>query len=351
MSNTKVNDVVAGLRSFAKEYYFKDEYLRELFSLQDEMVNLTFNEGHAANSDLRIWDVEKHLEELNERCGYPATDELNVFEKDCREFCNLIKALVSGIKGENKAAQAVNRYKGEMEVLRNVELSDGEHKTEIDEIVITKKGITILEVKNTSRDIFISESGNYYRVGEFTNFDCNIAMKMAFREELIKSTLEKAGIHNIPIQSVLVFTDSRIRIHNKYQELRVCFPCQVSSIIFSQSSEDIMTEKIVKIRSIIEHSRVSKAYIPDFDTEKFKSDFATVFVRLEEASNKMDSWEKEPDQIYAESADTQTNDSVTQEKKTQKNKTIDLAETIIPLAAIVASCAIALLGKKRGGGR
>ena len=49
-------------------------------------------------------------------------------------------------------------------VLRNIELSDGALRSELDAIVITPKCLTIVEVKNTGKDIFIDENGNYFPI-------------------------------------------------------------------------------------------------------------------------------------------------------------------------------------------
>ena len=76
-------------------------------------------------------------------------------------------------------------------ILKNIELKDGDDRTELDAVVITPYGITIVEVKNTARDIFIDENGNYYRTGEFLNWDCNIVQKMNLKEDLLKRALEK----------------------------------------------------------------------------------------------------------------------------------------------------------------
>ena len=66
--NKRVEEIKNSMNSFAKELYNKGEVLPELLSLQSELVNLTFNGNHAENANLRIWDVESHLDILNEEC-------------------------------------------------------------------------------------------------------------------------------------------------------------------------------------------------------------------------------------------------------------------------------------------
>ena len=72
MNMNRVNELMASMNSFGKEAYHKSELLDEMFALQSEIVSLTFNEDHAATADLKIWDVERHLEQLNADCGNAA---------------------------------------------------------------------------------------------------------------------------------------------------------------------------------------------------------------------------------------------------------------------------------------
>ena len=182
MEMNRVNELMASMKSVGKEAYHKSELLDEMFTLQRELVALTFNEDHAATADLKIWDVERHLEQLNQDCGNVADEELSRFEEGCKTLCNLIKAEISGNRGEYKAFRTLEYVKSNHITLKNVELRDGDLRTELDAVVITPYGITIVEVKNTAKNIFIDEEGSYYRTGEFLKWDCNIAQKMDLKE-------------------------------------------------------------------------------------------------------------------------------------------------------------------------
>ena len=283
----RVNELMANMKSFEKEAYHKNELLDEMFSLQREVVALTFNEDHASTADLKIWDVEKHLEQLNQDLGNVADEELRRFEKGCKILCNLIKAEVSGNRGEYKAFRSLEFVKSEHIALKNVELSDGELRTELDAIVITPFGMTIVEVKNTAKNIFIDEDGNYYRTGEFLKWDCNIAQKMDLKEELLRKVLKSKGIEDVAINRVVVFTDSRIEVHNKYANLCTCFSSQLAHIIDGFKNQINMSkEDMEAIEVAIKLAEHKEAYPFGFDVMQFKKDFATVMALLEEASAK-----------------------------------------------------------------
>lgn len=73
----RIKEIISLMPSLSKDAYRKEELLPEHFGLQSEMINLTYNDDHAENGKLRIWDVENHFEKLNEEYGHVADEELN----------------------------------------------------------------------------------------------------------------------------------------------------------------------------------------------------------------------------------------------------------------------------------
>ncbi len=285
MNMNRVNELKASMKSFGKDAYYKNELLDEMFSLQSDIVTLTFNEDHADTANLKIWDVERHLEQMNENCGNVADEELRRFKSGSWKLCNLIKAEISGNRGEYKAFRNLGNLKSENIILKNVELKDGDFRTELDAIVITPYGVTIVEVKNTSRNIFIDEEGNYYRTGEFLNWDCNIAQKMDMKEDLLRKALANAGMENVVVNKIVVFTDSRIVVQNKHPQLRTCFVSQLTYIIDGfRSQMNISREEMEEMEGSIREVECKEAYPVGFDVEQYKTDFATLMTVLEEAS-------------------------------------------------------------------
>lgn len=286
MNKNRVNELMASMKSFSKDKYQKSELLPEMFNLQCEIVGLTFNDDHAATAELKIWDVERHLEQLNKDCGGVAEKELRKFRDQSREFSNLIRAEVSGNRGETKTLRALEGIQSQNVILRNVELSEGGRRTELDFVVITPAAITIVEVKNTAKNIFIDENGDYYRNSEYQRLDCNIAEKMRTKEELLDSALTKGGIKDYVIKSVVVFTDNRIEVHNKYQHIQTCFVSQLASIIDGFGMASISAP--VDMRSAetaIQSVAFKESYPFEFDVAQYKENFATLMAVLEDASS------------------------------------------------------------------
>lgn len=95
----RINEITSQITAFTKDSYSKSEFLPELFKLQQEIVDLTFNSDHAENGNLRLWNVETHFQEMNEEHGHIADAELEKFIRSSKEVCNTIKAEISGNKG------------------------------------------------------------------------------------------------------------------------------------------------------------------------------------------------------------------------------------------------------------
>lgn len=287
MNENRVNELVASMNSFGKEAYYKRELLDEMMALQREIVTLTFNGEHAATADLKIWDVERHLEQLNEECGHVADEELNQFESGCKVLCNLIKAEISGNRGEYKAFRTLDYIRTDHIILKNIELKYGDDRTELDAVVITPYGITIVEVKNTARDIFIDENGDYYRTGEFLNWDCNIVQKMNLKEELLKRALEEEGFADVDINKIVVFTDNRIKVQNKCTDIKTSFASQLPYLIEGfKKRTDLSKTAMEQIEEVIKNAESKEAYPFEFNTAKYKEDFSRLMVALEDASAK-----------------------------------------------------------------
>ena len=294
MKMNRVNELMASMNSFGKDAYYKSELLNEMFNLQSEIVALTFNDEHAATANLKIWDVERHLEQLNQDCGNVADEELRRFKDGSWKLSNLIKAEISGNRGEYKAFSKLDTLHTDHIILKNVELKDGDQRSELDAIVITPSGITIVEVKNTSRNIFIDEEGNYYRTGEFLKWDCQIAQKMDVKEELLRKVLADAGIENIKINRIVVFTDYRIQVQNKCESIRTCFASQLTYIIDGlKSADQLSREDMDNMEFLIRDAECKEAYPVGFDVKQYKTDFATLMAVLEEASAKTKTLEAE----------------------------------------------------------
>ena len=284
MSKERIIEIINNLKAFDKETYKRDELLPELLKLQTEMVEMTFNEEHASIANLKIWDVKDHLVQLNNESGNIAHEEIKKFSDEAYDFSNMIRGIISGNKGEAKVFNILDSYKyNGNALLKNIELSNDGERTEIDALVVTPKALVIVEVKNTGRDIFIDENGDYYRMGRFLRWDSNIKEKFETKEALLKKALGKE-YEDCIVNKVVVFTNDKVEIQNKYQDMETCFLTQLTYVIerfdsgrnYEKSDMDDICKKIKTAEEL-------ESYPVRFDIDQFKYDFAVIMAMLEDA--------------------------------------------------------------------
>lgn len=282
----RIEEIISTIKSFAKERYQKEEVLPEMLELQRELVALTFNGEHAEQGRLRIWDVEAHLEKMNAERGHIADAELTVFMEGSKILCNAIKAEMSGNAGEFKAFRSIETLRCPYRLLKNVEFQNGDHHTELDGVVFTEKGVFIIEVKNTAKDIYIDERGNYCRVTDIMRFDKNIGDSMNDKEYLLREAFKAAGIECPHIASYVVFTNNNVHVDNKYAYITTCFLGQLPRLIESfESDAHYSMEEIERMMSAATVAACKNSYALPLDVNKYKHDFATLVAILEGAAD------------------------------------------------------------------
>lgn len=329
----RTQEIVESMKSFPKATYQKSEVLPELLALQQELVTLAFNEEHAGLGKLRLWDVESHLAQMNDDCGGVATDSLRRFQSGSRLVCNIIKSEISGNRGESKAFYALKKIRANNITLKNIELIDKNRRTELDVVVITQRGAFIIEVKNTSKDIFIDEDGNYYRTGEYLRLDSNIGAKLSDKKSILQTTLQKNGLENVEVFVIVVFTNNRIEVRNRCDGIQTCFLEQIPYIVDEWNDGiHLTTEEMSRVAKAIDEAKCEESYPLELDVDRFKRDFATLMAELETAST-------------AENEETIIPEIHEKEVHEKKRRLVDILDTVFTtkhLNAAGAAAAMAL---------
>lgn len=281
----RIEEITSKMKSFRKEKYNKQEVLSQLLELQSELVTATFNCEHVENAKLRLRDVYYHFERLNKECGNIADEDLRKLKEGINELDILIKTELSGIRGENRAYRSLETLYCKNQIIRNVEFKYGDHRTEIDAVVITEKAVFIVEVKNTKKDILIDERGIYCRmVNDEPVFDKNIGERMNEKEFLLREALKSAGIENVQVVSFVVFTNCLMKVDNRYPYITTCYLSDLPRKIGGYfCDKQYSTEEMDQIAKAIETSRCYEEYPMPINISEFKETFATVLCVLENA--------------------------------------------------------------------
>ena len=237
--------------------------------------------------------MQNHLAKLNDERGHVADDLLQNFTESCRIVNESIRGEISGSKGEYKALRSIETVRAKHTVLRNIELSAGDHRTELDIIVFTEKAIFVVEAKNPTRDIVIVDRGNYCRINNgHTSFDKNIGEKMNDKTYLLRGVLQDAGVENPNIISLVVFTNNNISVTNNFPFIQHCFLSSLPHLIDNYQGADLYAEEAIDhMVSSVESAKSADSYELPLDVNQFKQDFADLMVKLENTP------EEEPEEI------------------------------------------------------
>ena len=280
----RAHEIASQITAFDKDLYKKEELLPELLELQRQLINLVFNGTHAELSQLRIWDVESHLKQMNEDRGNIADQDLAEVMATCKEICQMIKSEFSGNAGEKKAFWSLESVRGRKELLKNIEFKSGEHRAELDAIMITEKAVFVIEVKNPGKDIYIDKRGNYCRIGKSMTFDKNIGERMNDKIYFLRQCLETSGVHNLNIESIVVFTNNNIHVDNDFPYISTCFLSDLPRIIEEYKGSRIYEDDdITRMKQSIRNAQCSEAYPIPVDMKQFKQKFSMLLALLEEA--------------------------------------------------------------------
>lgn len=279
----KRESLLSSLKGLSGDVYSREELLPEMDQLEKEMAQIVFEDGLDIPAEyVHMSYIMKHLHEMNNVAGNVADQELKRLSRLASIFSNHVRAQQSGITGEDRVEQYLDYMKSNHVVLRNLQLSDGVHNTEIDFLVLKQGVATIVEVKNSKRDIYIDEVGDMYKIGRYENFDSHLGAKMDFRAEVIKQLLKDAGFENMKIEKVVVFTNNRIQVQKDYRGFRVCFLSRLPHLIddFYGTGVIQFTKHLQQIADFIQSKDLNEYYPFDMDVQEFKEAFVDAYLKI-----------------------------------------------------------------------
>ena len=297
MENRK-NEILTNLTALKNKYYGKQEGLTEILKLQKEMTSEMFSNESIVHRN--FYDIINGISNFRFRDKRIKNEIAGSFISNCYKITNKLKSEKSGMQGERIANYSLDNIREEYVVLRNLELDDNGKKTEIDFVVITKYGVFILEIKNTTRNVIIDNVGNYFTIsfrGE-KHFDKNIGIKCNNRKALLEKAIKKAGFLEIlvkkEIQQIVVFTNTEIKVQNDFKYIKECYLSTLPHIIDEFRGEQILSRRDMSNLLIQLQAQESQSeYLPiNLDMEQFKNDFADILIIMEQEKRIYNNWNK-----------------------------------------------------------
>ncbi len=132
--------------------------------------------------------------------------------------------LNSGIQGERDLYRTVKKLQGNNIIFRNLPIRYKRGRSELDLLLVSHKGIIIVEVKNHSGTIYGSWKSDkwtqkkYYRDGKTTETEMDNPIKQMRRQrDIVKSILSAAG-EDVWIDTVLYFSSPNAKLRLSLRE-------------------------------------------------------------------------------------------------------------------------------------
>ena len=158
----------------------------------------------------------------------------------------------------------------------------GDVHTEFDSILITKKAIFILEIKNSTKDLLIDEKGDLYINDGIVKFDSKLGFEMNEKEFIIRNLLNFTSVDELEIEKLVVFTNSAIKVENKSKFVKDCFLSDLPYIIDNYNGENIYTKRnISQFSKLIKNMRFFEKHKVKEDIDKYKTSFANILSKIE----------------------------------------------------------------------
>lgn len=256
------------------------------------------------------------LKDFSHTFGY-LTELINTNENKMNSFDKYIKARQSyidsdykgckvGIEGENRVNQELSLYNNiinlsniRLEVLDN---NNTIQSIENDNILLTKNGIFVLEIKNFGEignyDIIIEKDGRWLRKNKYngeTTVIKNVTKQnnrhIAFLNKFINEGINRSFDDYIEVEGIVVIANEKITIQNYNNNQNIFRDSELYSYIKSQEVK-FKIDELEKIRDLILSKNLPPKRYPIFDysgeiienikmLEAYLNDYENVVNKLE----------------------------------------------------------------------
>ena len=293
----------------------KIKYYKELFEDINSKLYGNYEEYLNYLSE-KEKSISYALKDFSHTFGY-LTELINTNENKMNSFDKYIKARQSyidsdykgckvGIEGENRVNQELSLYNNiinlsniRLEVLDN---NNTIQSIENDNILLTKNGIFVLEIKNFGEignyDIIIEKDGRWLRKNKYngeTTVIKNVTKQnnrhIAFLNKFINEGINRSFDDYIEVEGIVVIANEKITIENYNNNQNIFRDSELYSYIKSQEVK-FKIDELEKIRDLILSKNLPPKRYPIFDysgeiienikmLEAYLNDYENVVNKLE----------------------------------------------------------------------
>lgn len=239
--------------------------------------------GDDYTDQLGLGDLEKLIKHKTEGRKIADSKTIKTVNKEIRALSSKINRYEAGDKGEEKARKALMLFYKEHCKLHNVFLENEYGSAEYDDIVISPRGIFIIEVKNINNDVYIRENGDFYKRSREKDpvLLGNIAESMERKRYILWRSLTDEMRDELYINDIhltLLFVGRGV-VENKCCWLDVRYCGDICRYIEEYPIENrrIFIEDMERIYRHLESVRKPHLWELDVDIERMAEDLESAF--------------------------------------------------------------------------
>lgn len=234
-------------------------------------------------------DIRAHIGLLAAENDLADTPEYLRFEEAMGALCEEAAELARKSAARSSGAEALRLLELEPDtrILCGLTLRDGEEAADYDFIVLSPRGIFVLEAEQCAQDMRLARDGSFYPAEEDSSCvpHYNLGEAMNRREYLLRKALaEKAA--GVPYTGLLLYTSRETALTDDYGLLPVCYCSSAADAVRKAAGEPVLSAEQVESLAAALGALNSPAAAPVLpDAPQFLSDFAWLATRPEELAD------------------------------------------------------------------
>ena len=193
-----------------------------------------------SQSDLNPKNIREYVEQIAKTNNLINKKEYVDLVESLSKLSGTIKSLKRGKIGEKDVDNALRRLQfiGDYRILSNIEIHDEFEETELDKVIICKKGIIVIEVKNYNRQMTLTKEGYFVETDCKYDKPYNLACKMNTKETLVRKLvneeLKNLGKKiNLNYYGIVLCSNRKSNVIDEYNLIPICYCSNIVDYIIN----------------------------------------------------------------------------------------------------------------------
>lgn len=246
------------------------ETLRKGLELQEIICKDVF--GSEYKSSYRIADAVAYLETEGDRANLTNSPDFYLSIKTLKEFIPYLGGLIIGQSGERRTYDLVRFLDLNWAQFAGVNLTFEGDSAEYDQILVSDKGIFVLEIKNYNHPAYIDEDG-VIRSKLFNDFEYRLLERTEAKGAILRSLLNEkleVEVTDNNIHYLLVNANNSIWINDQFRKIPLCNLSELKDELFNyaKSTPCFSDGDVEAIKEVITNSNNSENFVIDSVLER-----------------------------------------------------------------------------------